>query len=116
MHKKDITIGYACLECKKAFKKHRYALDSRGNWELVVYEAVCPQCVAVMYETGSAFKAPKASDSKAWAKLRPFFESGGKFDPGCGSPFEEKSVEKIPPAETPRSEFRKPARKRAKKT
>ena len=114
MHKKDITVGYACLECKKVFKKHKYAQDKRGNWEPIEYEVVCPQCSATMYETGSAFKAPKVSDIKAWSKLKPLFESGYKFNPDFGSPFEEQPVEKIALPNAPKSEFRKPARKRSK--
>ncbi|WNO11275.1 hypothetical protein [Teredinibacter sp. KSP-S5-2] len=114
MHKKDIAVGYACLECKKVFKKHKYTQDKFGNWEPIEYEVVCPQCSAIMYETGSAFKAPKVSDIKAWSKLRPLFESGYKFSPDFGSPFEELSVVKKALANVPKSEFQKPARKRSK--
>ncbi|WP_413663466.1 hypothetical protein ACG1BZ_20685 [Microbulbifer sp. CNSA002] len=114
MHKKDITVGYACLECKKVFRKHKYTQDKRGNWEPVEYEVVCPQCSRVMFETGSAFKAPKVTDTKAWAKLRPLFESGYKFNPDFGSPFEEPPAVKEVPRKAPESEFRKPARKRRK--
>lgn len=101
MHKKDITVGYVCLECKKVFKKHKYTQDKHGTWEQVEYKVVCPQCAASMYETGSAFKAPKASDAKEWAKLKPLFESGYKFNPGfvklheCGS-IEKEVVPKVP--------------------
>ncbi|NJN45437.1 MAG: hypothetical protein HC808_01915, partial [Candidatus Competibacteraceae bacterium] len=111
MHKKNITIGYVCLDCKKVFKKHKYAQDKRGNWERIEYEVVCPQCANVMHETGSAFKAPKASDGKAWAKLKPLFESGYKFHPDFGSPFEEQAIEKTVIPKASESEFRKPARK-----
>lgn len=114
MHKKDITVGYACLECKKVFKKHKYTQDKHGSWETVDYKVICPQCSSAMYETGSAFKAPKVSDIKAWKKLKPLFESGYKFNPDFGSPFEEASVEKVAPPNVPKSEFRKPARKRRK--
>jgi len=114
MHKKDITVGYACLECKKVFKKHKYIQDKRGNWEPVEYNVVCPQCATPMYETGSAFKAPKATDIKAWAKLKPLFESGYRFAPDFGSPFEEVPVENVIATKVPESEFRKPARKRSK--
>ena len=87
MHKKDITIGYACLECKKVFKKHKYIQNKRGDWNPVEYEVVCPQCSIAMYETGAAFKAPKSTDIKAWKKLKPLFESGYKFNPDFGDPF-----------------------------
>lgn len=114
MHKKDITTGYVCLECKKVFKKHRYIQDKRGNWEPIEYKVVCPQCTTTMYETGSAFKAPKASDLKEWAKLTPLFENGYKFNPDFGNPFEEQQIEKAVVPKVPKSEFRKPARKRSK--
>ena len=114
MNKEFITIGYACLECKKVFKKHKYIQGKRGNWEPVEYKVVCPQCAIAMYETGSAFKAPKASDAKAWAKLKPLFESGYIFNPDFGSPFVEQQVEKVVVPKVPKSEFRKPARKRSK--
>lgn len=114
MHKKDITIGYACLECKKVFKKNRYVQDRSGRWELVDYEVICPQCASAMYEAGTAFKAPKSTDIKSWASLKSLFESGYKFNPGFGSPFQEKAIEKGAPSKLPESEFRKPARKRSK--
>lgn len=112
MNKRDITIGYACLECKKAFKKHKYVQDKRGNWESVEYEVICPQCSKPMYKTGSSFKPPKMSDDKAWSKLKPLFDSGYTFNPDFGSPVEEKTKLKNTKPETPASEFRKPARKR----
>lgn len=69
-----------------------------------------------MYETGTAFKAPKTKDVKAWTKLKPLFESGYKFNPNFGNPFvePEPKIQKAPKA--PQSEFRKPARKRSKNT
>lgn len=115
MHKKDITVGYACLECKKAFKKHRYFQDKHGDWEPIQYKVVCPHCDIAMYETGSALRTPKVSDVKAWAKLKLLFEVGYKFNPNLGSPFEEQAVEKLVVSKVPESEFRKPARKRSKK-
>ncbi|WP_345872048.1 hypothetical protein [Shewanella algae] len=114
MLKKDITVGYACLDCKKVFKKHKYVQNKRGDWEPIEYDVVCPQCSAPMYETGSAFKAPKVSDNKAWSKIRPLFESGYKFNPDFGDPLVEQPVEKIARPNVPKSEFRKPARKRSK--
>ena len=114
MHKKDITVGYACLECFKVFKKHKYTQDKQGNWQPIDYKVVCPQCNSAMYETGKAFKAPKAKDLKAWARLKPLFESGYKFNPDFGSPLVEPELEKQKTPKVPQSEFRKPARKRSK--
>jgi len=114
MHKKDITVGFACLDCRKAFKKHKYIQDKRGNWEKFEYETVCPQCSKPMFKTGSAFKAPKSTDTKSWAKLRPLFESGYQFNPDFGDPFKEPLQHKSKKPELPESEFRKQARKRTK--
>ncbi len=87
MRNKDITFGYACLDCRKVFKKHKYKESQSGTWELIEYDVVCPQCSGSMYETGTAFKAPKMDDFKAWKKLQHLFESGYKFNPGFGNPF-----------------------------
>ena len=112
MHKKDIMSGYACLECRKVFKKHKYVQDKRGKWEALEYDVVCPQCSGKMYETGTAFKAPKMDDVKAWKKLQPLFEGGYKFYPDFGNPFLEPEVVKQKKKEMPESIFRKQARKR----
>ena len=114
MNKKDITSGFACLDCRKTFKKHKYTQDKRGNWESVEYTVVCPQCSSPMFETGSAFKAPKSNNVKEWEKLKPLFKSGYKFHPDFGNPFEEPSPVKEKRQLVPESEFRKPARKRNK--
>jgi len=116
MNKKDITMGYACLDCRKVFKKHKYIQDKRGNWEPVAYDVVCPQCSKVMYETGMAFKAPKMADIKAWEKLKPLFESGYKFNPDFGSPIMEYDFKEVKDNSVPKSEFRKQSRKREKNT
>ncbi|ARV72878.1 MULTISPECIES: hypothetical protein [Vibrio] len=115
--KSSITSKFACLNCRKVFKKHKYDQSKSGTWTEVTYEVVCPQCHGKTYETGSAFKAPKQHDIKAWEKLRPLFESGYIFTPGRGNPFDEKEVTtKQKSTAVPKSVFQKPARKRAKNT
>ncbi len=114
MDKKDITIGYTCLDCKKVFKKHKYIRSKDGNWKPIDYKGVCPQCSNQMYETVSAFKAPQRTDKKNWKQLKSRFESGYKFHPNFGNPFEESASEKKEKSRVPQSEFRKPARKRIK--
>lgn len=89
MHKSEITMTFACLDCRKVFKKYRYVQGKDGSWSPVEYDVVCPQCKREMYETGMAFKAPKATDVKAWEKLRPLFESGYKFHRNFGNPFND---------------------------
>jgi DNA-directed RNA polymerase subunit RPC12/RpoP len=112
MNKKDITIGYVCLTCRKVYKKHKYKQDKKGNWSPIEYDVVCPQCSGPMYESGDAFKAPKHGDSKAWSKLAPLFKAGYKFNRDFGSPFAELIPVKKKQEKLPKSEFRKPARKR----
>jgi hypothetical protein len=112
MYKKDITVKCACLRCRKTFKKYKYKQNARGDWTELQNEFNCPECGSAMYEAGSAFKAPKEKDIKAWEKLKPFFESGYRFHNDMGSPFREKIETKPPKEEFTASEFRKPARKR----
>lgn len=115
--KSSITAKFACQDCRKVFKKHKYDQSSTGAWTEVEYEVVCPQCQGKTFETGSAFKAPKLNDIKAWEKLRPLFESGYKFNPDFGNPFKVvETIDKPKPVVIPKSVFQKPARKRAKNT
>ena len=72
----DITFGYACLDCRKVFEKHKYKESQNGVGEAIEYELVCPQCSGAMFEAGTAFKAPKMNDIKVWKKLQPLFENG----------------------------------------
>ncbi|WP_210330773.1 hypothetical protein [Aliikangiella sp. G2MR2-5] len=96
------------------FKKYKYIQDKRGNWKEVEYDTLCPQCSNPMFNTGSAFKAPKSTDTKAWTKLRPLFENGYTFNSDLGNPFKTflQNTNKKP--ELPESEFRKSVRKRNK--
>ncbi|MGD9212971.1 MAG: hypothetical protein PVI90_19455, partial [Desulfobacteraceae bacterium] len=93
--KKLITSSYACLGCRKAFKKNRYKQLSDGNWEPLDYDVVCPQCGGEVFDAGDAFKAPKANDVKAWNELKPLFEFGYRFNRDFGSPFAELPKPKL---------------------
>lgn len=112
MHKRRITVGYLCLDCRKVYKKHRYNQDRNGNWSPIEYDAVCPQCSKPLYVAGDAFKAPKTTDNKAWSRLGSLFESGYVFNRDFGSPFLDTPPERKMRRSMPVSEFRKPARKR----
>ena len=112
MYKKDITVKCACLSCRKTFKKYKYKQNARGAWMEMQHKLNCPECGAAMFEAGSAFKAPKEKDVKAWEKLKPLFESGYKFHNDIGNPFDELNEVKAKKEKFPVSEFRKPARKR----
>jgi hypothetical protein len=105
--KKLITGSFACVKCRKAFKKARFNQLRDGSWVPIQYSVVCPQCHGGVYEAGAAFKAPRQSDSKAWLALEPLFSQGYKFNPSFGAPPLNARLEKQQP-----SEFRKPARKR----
>lgn len=84
-----------------------------GDWEKIEYDVVCPQCGVKAFEAGTAFKAPKQRDKKAWEKLRPLFESGYKFNSDMGNPFKGPVIYKASQLPVIRKfEFLKPARKR----
>jgi hypothetical protein len=109
------TMLYACLDCRKVFKKPRYELGEGRTWETIDYERICPQCSQHLYETGVAFKAPKQTDLKQWSKIAALLRTGYRFNPNFGSPIEKPAPQKkAPPAKVPNSEFRKPSRKRNK--
>lgn len=114
VYKKDITIKYACLKCRKVFKKYKFKQSADGNWHNIDYKVVCPDCSSLMYETGSAFKAPAKKDKKSWGKLSILFKSGHKFHNDFGNPFLEPHNIKPKKEKSVASEFRKPARKRQK--
>ena len=113
-----ITNSYACLNCRKAFKKHRYKQLQDGNWEPLEYEVVCPQCGGKVFDAGDAFKAPKSKDLKAWAELKPLFDKGYRFNRDFGSPFAEPTKSKktkYSKTQGLKSLFQLQARKRKKK-
>jgi len=113
--KNSITSTYACLKCRKSFKKYRFNLLDDGSWEPIKYEVVCPHCSGEVFEAGSAFKAPKQKDIKAWERIEPLLKTGYKFNSGIGSPFEIRKAPKLSGRRgLSKSEFLKPARKRLK--
>lgn len=110
--KHGINSNFACVKCRKVFKKRTYNQEVDGSWTPIDHESTCPQCGAKMYETGTAFKAPKMTDKRGWERLVPLFESGYRFNPGFGSPIEPRQLAKPLKPRIRSSEFRKPARKR----
>lgn len=85
-----------------------------GSWRKIDYKVVCPDCSALMYEAGSAFKAPTKKDKKSWDKLMVLFKSRHKFHNDSGNPFLEPVDTKPKKEKLVASEFRKSARKRQK--
>ncbi len=109
---REMLTKYACLTCRKVFKKNRLGAKDGRTRTTLSYQVTCPQCQAEMYRAGSAFKAPKHTDVKKWALLTQLFLQGHVFEPDSGNPFlESKKVQRAKP-NVPASEFRKPARKR----
>jgi DNA-directed RNA polymerase subunit RPC12/RpoP len=63
-------IPYACLECRKAFKRH----DDPDALTMK-----CPECGGTAHRTSRRFKPPKRSDLKQWQKVRFLLEHGFRF-------------------------------------
>ena len=111
--KKSITSTYACLSCRKSFKKYRFNQMRDGDWKPIDYKVICPQCGGEVYDAGPAFKTPRKSDRKAWSRLKPLFEGSYRFNPGFGNPFVDRPIYKASQLPIVRkSEFSKVARKR----
>ena len=63
-------IPYACLECRKAFKRHN---------DTDALTMKCPDCGGSAHRTGRKFKPPKRSDLQQWEKVRLLLEHGFRF-------------------------------------
>jgi len=62
----------ACLTCRKVF-------SSTHRWERA--NKVCPQCGGRLRDAGSAFKAPKRGDKRAWKIVGMLLTAGILFYP-----------------------------------
>ena len=49
---------YVCFACRKTFRQHHYNAEK------------CPQCAGPLRNMGRDFRAPRASDRKAWEAVR----------------------------------------------
>ncbi|THB63983.1 MAG: hypothetical protein D6B27_11230 [Gammaproteobacteria bacterium] len=87
--KKFTTKSYACTKCRKTFKKRAFAQDKKRKWSPTGYSFKCTNCGNIMFEAGTAFKAPKQSDKKQWQKIEVLLLSGYKFNAGYGNPFKK---------------------------
>ncbi len=63
-------IPYACLECRKAFKRHN---------DTDALTMKCPECGGSAHRTSRKFKAPRRSDLQQWEKVRFLLEHGFRF-------------------------------------
>lgn len=69
---------FACFQCRKIFKR-KVPFD----WKKLE-EKRCSQCQAVVWFTGTAFKAPRQEDSKQWQKAELLIKNGILFHPNYG--------------------------------
>ena len=61
-------IAHACFGCRKSFK-----LAPRLGF------ARCPNCGDSLHQMGRSFRAPPASDTEQWAKVRALYDAGFRF-------------------------------------
>ena len=65
-------MSFACLDCRKAFKRH-------VDIEDIPSHLPCPQCRGAAHNFGRNFKPPKQTDVSQWQKVRYLFENGFRF-------------------------------------
>lgn len=79
----------ACFDCRKTFKKWLMNPKKEDSWQKVrrlernERDVPCPQCAEPMANTGLDFRAPKKTDTEAWAALAFLYDRGFAFH-GCG--------------------------------
>ena len=69
------NMAFACLECRKSFKRELKGVLPRDFPDALK----CPNCCGPSYNFGRHFKAPKASDIQQWKKVIFLFEHGFRF-------------------------------------
>ncbi|GHS89512.1 hypothetical protein FACS189487_09860 [Campylobacterota bacterium] len=81
---------YACFDCRKCFKRPQMSSSpsrfmSKEQRRAQQQEAesfnnerphICPNCGGQCHYMGLDFKAPKATDLKAWREVEAFIRSG----------------------------------------
>ena len=112
--KQQLTAAYACLHCRKVFKRpsHRRV----GNrYQALDYTPACPQCQTALVRLGDAFRAPPKDDVSAWLTVERDIRKGRTFvrDEGFGQPPVRPKREPTPKGV--HSLFQLPARKRRRK-
>lgn len=65
-------MSFACLECRKAFKRH---VPFGHEPE----ELPCPQCGSRAFNLGRNFTPPRHADFHQWEKIRFLVEQGFRF-------------------------------------
>lgn len=63
-------ISYACLTCRKAFKRHN---------DPDALTMACPECGGSAHRTSRKFKPPRRTDVRQWEKVRFLLEHGFRF-------------------------------------
>ena len=65
-------MAFACLECRKSFKRH-------VELQNIPQELPCTDCGAPAYNLGRHFKAPRKADLRQWEKIRFLIAHGFRF-------------------------------------
>ena len=68
------AMSFACLNCRKSFKRHSEALPKDYPSQLS-----CSECNSITYNLGRNFKPPKKSDIKQWEKIKYLISHGFFF-------------------------------------
>ena len=86
-------LQYACFQCRKSFKRPQFQ-PRHNNYmtsdqiagqiqRAAILEAdreyKCPDCGGETNFMGQDFKAPRRSDTKAWASVQAFIASGKTY-------------------------------------
>ncbi len=81
------AMSFACLNCRKSFKRHCDALPKDYPSKLP-----CIECNCIAYNLGRNFKPPKKSDIKQWEKIKYLIDHGFLFQKISIDPNSNESI------------------------
>ncbi|MEL7311371.1 MAG: hypothetical protein AAFN07_07670 [Pseudomonadota bacterium] len=84
---------YACLACRKSFKRTLDFSDYPDGWPTTM---TCPQCGGPSLNFGRKFKPPRQSDRKQWEKVKALAEHGFWFHSSAGTVEYPKTLQEVP--------------------
>lgn len=84
---------YACLACRKSFKRPLEVTDYPDGWPSTM---TCPECGGPSLNFGRKFKPPKQSDRKQWEKVKVLAEHGFWFRSSAGTVDYPKTLQEVP--------------------
>ena len=76
MNRTPYSMAFACLQCRKSFKRQSGGLHHGSDFP---NELPCPDCGGSAHNFGRHFKAPKKTDRLQWQKVRFLFQHGFRF-------------------------------------